>query len=65
MTKTFSFRLEFGALEFICYFACLREAPPAKALCGGHALRHRQVLVIWYFYFVTKLLVPFFTQFYS
>jgi hypothetical protein len=23
-------------------FACLREAPPAKALCGGQALWRRQ-----------------------
>jgi len=23
-------------------YACLREAPPAKALCGGQALRRRQ-----------------------
>jgi len=23
-------------------FACLREVPPPKALCGGQALRRRQ-----------------------
>jgi hypothetical protein len=25
-------------------YACLREAPPTKALCGGQALRRRQAL---------------------
>jgi hypothetical protein len=25
-------------------FACLREAPPAEASCGGQALRRRQEL---------------------
>jgi hypothetical protein len=34
----------FGHLNFgICLtFACLREAPPAEASCGGQALRRRQ-----------------------
>jgi hypothetical protein len=31
------------------YLACMREVPPAKALCGGQALRRRQVLGIWSF----------------
>jgi hypothetical protein len=38
MTKMISF----GILNIGIYLACLREAPPAKALCGGQALRRRQ-----------------------
>ncbi len=33
-------------MELIWDLACLREAPPAKALCGGQALRRRQVLAV-------------------
>jgi hypothetical protein len=36
-------------LDIVWDLACLREAPPAKALCGGQALRRRQVFVIWCF----------------
>jgi hypothetical protein len=36
-------------LVIIWLLACLREAPPAKALCGGQALRRRQVLDYWLF----------------
>jgi len=32
MAKTLFFCLEFGPLEFICYLACLREAPSPEAL---------------------------------
>ena len=36
-------------LGFIWNLACLREAPPARALCGGQALRRRQGFGYWNF----------------
>jgi hypothetical protein len=43
--KILNFKLEmpfYLAFEIPLAFACLREAPPVKALCGGQALRRRQ-----------------------
>jgi hypothetical protein len=60
MTKIQIFRQKrFGhlRLKIEIYLACLREAPPAKALCGGQALRRRQGFAIWYLEF-QPCLVP-------
>jgi hypothetical protein len=43
MSQTILFRaFKIWSFEIVSNFACLREAPPAKALFGGQALRRRQ-----------------------